>query len=183
MGEKSTILQMQRVLFSATDPNIITNISADQTTITASNISEQTFQYLSMATNNPSYTNGYLYLTDIQVYLNNDVFPTMIYGLYPIVYERMSYSDTSAFISGANSNQPFINGFQGGISIGQLVDQLSALSRSTPDTYGKVKKFVLVMDPVKPTVGTSTVVVSNGSNKPSNNQNHNGQYSSGLNGI
>ena len=181
MGEKSTILQMQRVLFSATDPNIITNISADQTTITASNISEQTFQYLSMATNNPSYTNGYLYLTDIQVYLNNDVFPTMIYGLYPIVYERMSYSDTSAFISGANSNQPFINGFQGGISIGQLVDQLSALSRSTPDTYGKVKKFVLVMDPV------TSVVVAPG-NKPSNNnsynnKNHNGQYSiSGGNG-
>ena len=150
MSSKSTILAMQQVLFNVTDPNIITSISADQTTITASNISEQIFQYLSIATNNPSYTNGYLYLTDIQVYLDNDLFPTTIYGLYPIVYERISYSDTSAFIAGANANQPFINGFQGGITIGQLVDKLSSLSRSTPDTYGKVKKFVLVFDPCSP---------------------------------
>ena len=147
MSSKSTILAIQEVLFNATDSNIITKISADQTTIYASNITEEIFQYLSIATNNPGYSNGYMYLTDIEVYLDNNLFPTTIYGLFPIVYERIAYSDTLAFIENKNVNQPFINGFQGGVTIGQLVDQLSSLSRSTPDTYGKVKKFVLVFDP------------------------------------
>ena len=145
---KSTILQFQNVLFKAVDPNIIVSFSDDNTTITASNISEQIFPYLLLVTNSASYNNGYMYLSDIKVYLNNDLFPTEIFGLYPIVYEKIAFSDTSAFVVGNNTNQPFINGFKNGITIGQLVDELSSLSRATPTTIGYTKKYSLSFDPM-----------------------------------
>jgi hypothetical protein len=161
-----TILALQNVLFNLTDPNIITSISDDGKTITASNISENSFANISVVTNNPKYNNGYFYLSDIQVYLDNELFPTTIYGLYPIVYQRIAYSDTRAFIENKNTNQPFINGFKNGITIGQLVDKLSTFSISTPNTYGKIKKFVLKFDPTTTSSCTTPSC---------------GQYESGLN--
>ena len=144
---KSTILILQDVLFKNTNPNIITTISEDQTTITASNISEFDFSNLSVITNNPGYNSTYFYLTDIKVYLENNLFPTIIYGLYDIVLARISSSDAQAFVDDKKSHQPFINGFQNGTTIGELIDTLSNLSRATPDTYGIPKKFVLTFDP------------------------------------
>ena len=150
-----TILAIQNVLFKTIDSNIITSISADKTTITASNITEESFANIVIVTNNPKYNNGYFYLSDIQVYLDNDLFPTTIYGLYQNVYKRVAYSDTFAFIENKNVNQPFIKGFKDGITIGQLVDELSSLSTSTPNTYGKVKKYVLKFDPQMADIASS----------------------------
>lgn len=144
---KSTILILQNVLFKNTDPNIITKISKDQTTITASNISEETFANLRIVTNNPMYSNLHFSLIDIQVYLDDNRFPTPIYGLYNIVLAKIGVSDVEAFVSDNKTHQPFINGFKDGITIGQLVDILSSLSNTTPDTVGKIKKYVLVFDP------------------------------------
>ena len=144
---KSTVLALQSSLYKNTNPAIILSINKEQTVITASNISEADFHSLAFITNNPSFGSSYMYLTDIKVYLDNQLFPTQIFGLYPIVAQQIAGSDTAAFIVGQRSHKPFINGFQGGLTIGALIDTLASLSASTPDTYGKTKKFVLVLDP------------------------------------
>ena len=144
---KSVVLALQQSLYKSTNPAIILSINPEQTIITASNVTEEDFPFLAFITNNPSFGTSYMYLTDIQVYLNNELFPTEIFGLYPIVEEQIAASDTAAFIASQRSHKPFINGFQGGLTIGGLIDTLSSLSTSTPDTYGQVKKFVLVLDP------------------------------------
>jgi len=144
----STILSIQSALYKRVDANINTQI-IDDTVLIASKISEETFKKLAFITNSPSYRNSYMYLTDIKVYLNNQIEPTEIYGLLPIVQQRMQNSDSEAFIDQNTENYPFINGFQNGITIGQLVDTLSSLSRNTPDTFGLVKTFTLFIDPVE----------------------------------
>jgi len=147
--EKSTILAIQSSLFKRIDPNINVNIYNDSILV-ASKISEETFKNLVFATNNPSFTNGYMYLSDIKVYLNLQIEPTEIFGLLPIVQQRIENSDSEAYTENQVSNQPFINGFQNGITIGQLIDTLSSLSRNTPDTFGIVKTFTLYIDPANP---------------------------------
>jgi hypothetical protein len=145
---KSTILAIQSSLFKRIDPNINVNIY-DEKMLVASKISEETFKKLVFTTNNPGYTNSYVFLSDIKVYLNNEFEPTTIYGLLPIVQQRIENSDSEAFVNNENAHQPFIDGFQNGMTIGQLIDTLSSLSRNTPDTFGIVKTFSLYIDPDK----------------------------------
>jgi hypothetical protein len=145
-GNKSTILAIQAALFKRIDPKINVNIYNEELLV-ASNISEAIFPQLIFATNNPGYNNSYMYLTDIKVYLGNEIEPTQIYGLLPIVEQRIENSDANAFIENMVSHKPFIDGFQNGISIGTLVDTLAQLSRNTPDTNNIVKHFTLYIDP------------------------------------
>jgi hypothetical protein len=93
-----------------------------------------------------------MYISDILVYLGNNVEPTEIFGLLPIVQQRFENSDSLAFSEKMDTNTPFLNGFQNGASIGALVDTLSSLSLNTPDTYGIVKRFTLFIDPEVKTV-------------------------------
>ena len=143
---KNAINQIQASLFTSVDPSIIVWISEDQSTITASNISEDTFANLKLVTNNPQYPIP-MQIVGIQVYLNNNKYPTNIFGLFDFVFHKAAKSDTDAFVNNQKIHQPFINGWQNGITIGQLVDTLSALSPQVPDTHGIVKTFTLIMDP------------------------------------
>ena len=52
---KSIILNIQKSLYTTTDPNITAVISDDGQFIHAYNISEETFKNLTFVTNNPSY--------------------------------------------------------------------------------------------------------------------------------
>lgn len=143
----NTILQMQIALLKRLDPSISIKMLDDGITIVASNISEAIFPKLEFVTNNPGYSNGYLELTNIEVFLKNERYPTSIYGLFPIVQQRIANSDADAFIRDHRSHEPFINGFQEGRPIGAVVDILSNLSRNTPDTFGIIKTFTLYIDP------------------------------------
>ena len=144
---KSTILSIQGSLLKKVNPNIIINVINDETLLIAANVTEDDFKNLIFVTNNPSFDNSYMYLTNIEVYLDNNLEQTEIYGLLPIVSQQIGQSDCSAYIDAKRTHQPFIDGFQGGISIGQLINELSNLSVNTPDTYGKSKKFTLYIDP------------------------------------
>jgi hypothetical protein len=144
---ESTILSIQESLFKRTDPKINLSISADNTLITASNITEESFADIALVTNNPGFQNSYMSLVDIDVYLNNEILPTEIYGLLPIVQQRIQNSDAKAYTLNRQTHKPFENGFQNNITIGELIDTLSSLSSNTPDTFGIVKKFVLKFDP------------------------------------
>ena len=143
----NTILQMQSALLKRIDPKISIKMMDDGITIVASNISEETFPKLEFVTNNPGYINGYLELTGIDVFLKDERYPTSIYGLLPIVHQRIANSDANAFITDHRSHKPFIDGFQEGRTIGEVVDILSNLSRNTPDTFGIIKTFSLYIDP------------------------------------
>jgi len=144
---KSTILSIQESIFKRIDPKINVSISEDNTIIKAANITEESFALIELVTNNPGFQNSYMSLVDIDVYLNNELLPTQIYGLLPIVQQRIQNSDAEAFIDNKQSHSPFKNGFQNNITIGQLIDTLSSLSRNTPDTFEIVKKFTLKFDP------------------------------------
>ncbi len=145
---RSTILSIQESLLKKVNPNIIINIVNNETLLIAANVSEDDFANLIFVTNSPSFGNSYMYLINIEVYLDNNLEHTEIYGLLPIVSQQVEQSDANAYINAARTHQPFINGFQGGITISQLINELSVLSVNTPDTYGKVKKFKLYIDPL-----------------------------------
>jgi hypothetical protein len=147
-GGLSTVLNIQQSLFKRTDPNIISNLTADQTTLIASNISEETFVKLPFVTNSPAFKNSYMYLLKIQVYLGAQSEPTEIFGLLPIVQQRIENSDSLAYSLGEPVNNPFTTGFKGGKTIGEIVDTLSSLSRNIPDTYGVPKRFTFYIDPI-----------------------------------
>ena len=144
---KSTILSIQESLFKKVNPNIIINIINNETLLVAANVTEEDFKNLIFITNNPSFLNSYMYLSNIEVFLDNNLEHTEIYGLLPIVYQQIGQSDCTAYIDAKRTHQPFINGFQDGITIGQLIDKLASLSVNTPDTNNKVKKFTLYIDP------------------------------------
>ena len=107
----NTLLTLQESLFKRINPNIITNINGNL--IIAENITEEDFPYLIFVTNNPSFSNEQLRLTDINVYLENNVQPTMIYGLLPIVQQRLYYDESKAYSLNQTTYTPFINGFKG----------------------------------------------------------------------
>jgi len=147
-GGLSTVLNLQQSLLKRTDPNIISNLSDDQTTLIAANVSEATFVKLPFVTNNPGFNNSYMYLKAIKVYLGNQSDPTEIFGLLPVVQQRIENSDSLAYSEGKPTHTPFTAGFKGGKNIGEVVDTLSSLSRNTPDTYGIPKRFTLFIDPI-----------------------------------
>ena len=146
---KSTILSIQESLLKKVNPNIIINIINDETLLVAANVTEDDFKNLIFITNNPSFLNSYMFLSNIEVFLDNNLEHTEIYGLLPIVSQQIGQSDCTAYIDAKRTHQPFINGFQNGITIGQLIDKLANLSVNTPDTNNKTKKFTLYIDPPK----------------------------------
>jgi len=84
-----------------------------------------------------------MYLYGIDVFLDNNLEKTEIYGLLAIVVQQMRQYDAIGYFDSKRTYTPFINGFKDGISISQLIDKLSSLSTSVPDTYGKSKRFTL----------------------------------------
>jgi hypothetical protein len=96
-------------------------------------------------------------LQHINVYLDTDIHPTIIYGLNNIVNKRVELSDTQSFVNSQSTNQPFVNGFKNGITIGELIDTLSSLCTATPNTVGKVKRFDLVFTVTNPQMNQSVL--------------------------
>jgi len=162
---ESTILSIQESLFKRTNPKINVSISEDNTLITASNITEESFANIELVTNNPGFQNSYMSLVDIDVYLNNEILPTEIYGLLPIVQQRIQNSDAEAYTLHIPTHRPFISGFQNNITIGQLIDTLSSLSSNTPDTFGIVKIIVLKFDPINLQMDYGDIIKNNLKNK------------------
>lgn len=148
------ILIAQSKLFKFVNPNIVVEIQEKPdktgTLLIANNIDEEDVPFLEFVTNNPQYK-SYMNFVEIKCFLAPNgipqLFSTPIYGLDSIVNARIERSDTEGFKYNVNTHLPFKNGFKGGISIGELIDSLTKLSRDLPNTYGVKKKFTIIMDP------------------------------------
>jgi hypothetical protein len=174
----TTIITIQEALFKTINPNIITNINNDGHTLIADNISEEDFAQLTFVTNSPSFNGTKMSLFDIKVYLDNEVQPTMIYGLLEIVKQTMTYEESIAYSEGQSTYEPFINGFQVG-TIGDIVNELSSLSVNTPYTYNKKKIYSLYIendDPIN-LKKISNKLMSNSNNNDNNNDGNNNSSS------
>ena len=130
-------------LFRVLDPNIKLILSSDGHKLTASDISETKANEIRLITNN-SANNARLHFDEVLVYLNNELEPSPVYGFFPICLQRLEREDVIAFSEGRPTYQPFIYGFQDGISINELCDRLSYLAVGSPDTFGKVKNYTMV---------------------------------------
>ena len=149
MASKSTILELQRSILSATDPSLIIKISSDNTTITVSNITPDTFAKLPLVSNDPSFGTYYFFIT-LHVYIGGDLLPTKILGLDKIIESKIRSSDLDSFIGKKSFHTPFSKGFKNGLTITDLINKLSLLSLLTPDVpLDAPLKFTLVMDPKK----------------------------------
>jgi hypothetical protein len=146
---KSTILELQRSLCSSLDPNMIIEISSDNTTIFISNITSETFVNLRLVSNNPSFGTYYFFM-NLHVFIGDSLSPTKILGLDQIIESKIRSSDLNSFIDNKTTHTPFSNGFRNGLTINQLINRLSLLSLLTPDVPLDAKlRFTLVMDPKK----------------------------------
>lgn len=171
----TTIIIIQESLFKRVNPNIITNISDNGHTLIADNISEEDFAQLIFVTNSPSFNGTKMSLFDIKVYLDNEVQPTMIYGLLEIVKQTITYNESIAYSEGQSTYQPFINKFQIG-TIGNVVNELSSLSINTPYTYDKKKVYSLYIENStdRPMIASLKAFLNNsGSKNESSNTNDN----------
>jgi hypothetical protein len=154
MIEEDFLLNAQSKLFKFINSSIITEIinKPDKTGkfLIAKNIEEKDIPSLEFITNSPQYKT-YMYFVDIQCFLSPNgipqLFTTPIYGLTSITRARIDRSDTEAFRANKTTHHPFENGFKNGISIGELVDNLTSLSRDLPNTFGVLKTFTIIMDP------------------------------------
>jgi hypothetical protein len=155
MAEDDFVLISQSKLFKFINPNISTEIinkvdDSGRQFLIARNISEADIPNLLFITNNPKFKT-YMTFTEIQCFLSPNNIPQLdnipIYGLNEFVKARLERSDTEGFASNQPTHKPFINGFKNGISIGELIDKLTTLSRDLPDTYGIPKTFTIILDP------------------------------------
>jgi hypothetical protein len=154
VGQQTTIHQFQRALFLKVDNNI--NVNIQEPFLFASNIRSESFQFLEFVTNDPSFQNNqYEHLVKINVYLDKDVNPTPIPGLFGLISNLMNLSDVNSYVQKERIYKPFMNGFgKLNLSIDQLVDLLSGLSPIIPDTVGKLKRYELIID--QATVGETS---------------------------
>ena len=160
---RSILLKQQESLFRILDTNIKLDISADGHTLVASNISEESIINLTMVTNNPI-NNACLHFDNIMVFLDKDLNPTPIFGFYDICSQTLEVEDLLSYINGKNTFQPFLQGFQNGTSINELCNQLSLLSKYSPDTTGRKKNYTCVF-------GNNTL-----NQKPNNYQTYNATF-------
>jgi hypothetical protein len=146
------ILVAQQKLFQKLSPSICVDFVSEKEKmfLVASNITEDNMKNLELVTNSPSYT-SYMNLVGLEVVLAPNhipqTIPIHIYGLFDFVNSRISRSDADAFASDSKTHFPFINGFKNGITIGELIDNLTAMSRQLPNTYEVPKIFKLIFDP------------------------------------
>lgn len=165
MSDNQTILSLQRKLLIKTDPQIVCEIDGHCETLTAVNISEDTFMDLTFITNDPIYKNSHMTMIDVEVFLNGNLFSTPIYGLNEIIKARYEFSDTEAFLqknvgeTNGITHSPFANGFGKNqnlsneeefkiMSIRDVVSSLSMLTDELPliDSSTKITlKVVLSM--------------------------------------
>jgi len=138
---RSTLLMQQKALFNLLGNNINVNMS-NSNTLVASNISEEEMINLQIVTNY-AFNGAVLHFDKIEVYLEGDLDPVNVYGLYDILNEQIQVLDTIAFINKENVYQPFKNGFQNGITVNELCDQLSELCVYSRDTTDIVKTYTM----------------------------------------
>lgn len=149
MASKSTILELQKSILSAIDPSLIITISSDNTTIFISNITPESFVNLKLVSNNPSF-GTYYYFIALNVFIGDNLSPTKILGLDNIIESKIRSTDLDSFINNKTFHTPFSNGFKNGLTITELIHNLSLLSLLTPDVPLDAKlRFTLVMDPKK----------------------------------
>ena len=162
------VLAAQSKLFKFVNPNIIIEITEKPNKkgmlLIAKNVREEDIPNMEFVTNNPQYKT-YMNFEDIHCFLAPNgmpqLFATPIYGLTSIVKARIERSDTEGFRSGSTTHFPFKNGFKNGISIGELIDSLTSLSRDLPNTFGVVKTFTIILDPPigeSDTIGSAVLV-------------------------
>jgi hypothetical protein len=140
---RSVILTLQESLFRDLDPNIITNLSEDGHILYASNITEQNIKYVQFVANSPLFGGVYMVLEGVEVFLDNNLLPTPVYGLYEILNQRVKIVDAKSYIINQKTYTPFNVNFQVG-TVPQLTDTLSSLSTSSTNTYGHIKKYTLI---------------------------------------
>jgi len=138
----SVLLRQQESLFRILDTSIKIDISADGHTLIARNITEADMINLTMVTNSSSY-NERIEFKGVEIFLNNQLNPSPVYGFYSICLQSLEIQDVEAFAAGKKTYQPFLNGFQNAMTVNQLCDHLSALSVGSPDTYGSVKTYTV----------------------------------------
>jgi hypothetical protein len=129
--DPATILELQKTLFSKVDQRIILKIHAN-TLLVASNITPTTFKKLSFIVNDPKFSNS-LYFKNISAYIEEDLKPTVVYGLAEIVEGNYTQSDAIAFVKGDTTHSPFSDDFQDGLGINALVTTLCGFSDDLPD--------------------------------------------------
>ena len=152
------VLNSQKALIIEADNNISTNIVTDSEgmkTLVVSNVTEAVIDSLRFITNTDQ-NNNYLYISDFQVYINNNPLPIPIPGLSDTVKLVYYNNDINAFLSGRNTHTPFRGtNYQqdclfNGNTFAEFSDFFSSAVPLSPTTIGYTKTFSFIVDPDRP---------------------------------
>jgi hypothetical protein len=136
----SILLKHQLALLALLNPSIHLELIDNGHTLIASDISEKDMIDLEIITNDPAH-GARIHVDLITVSLDDEKRESRVYGFYDICLEKIETEDVLSYTKNLKSFKPFKNGFQNGITVNELCDQLSLLATNSPDTVGRVKKY------------------------------------------
>ena len=134
-------------------------------------ISEATIGKLSFLTNT-DFNNNYLYLEDLNVYINNNISPLNIPGLFDITNSMYKQSDIKEFLAGNKVKQPFApsniqsTSLPPGSTFNDLVDTLTGVIPYVESTVNHVKTYEIVLNPDQTMMATWSGGGGVGSSRP-----------------
>jgi hypothetical protein len=134
-----TILNLQKSLIlkknkDDTNTNIVADI-IDKSVLIVKNLTADNLQTIELVVNNPSNNNGYITLQKVEIFLNNNIHPTIVYGFSDIIKSIIKSRDTTAYGISDTTHQPFeaSGAFKGGhTNVLQLLTLLSQQSHDSP---------------------------------------------------
>jgi hypothetical protein len=151
MSNTSTILLQQQShildLNNTASANIETEIN--NLKLNVYNFSIGDFQNLKLITNVPQNHNFYLILNKIEVFINNNLAPTPVYGLLDLLKAQINQKNLDNYKSDNKSFKPFKDdNFKDDTTITELFTKLMNLSPDCPayssnDTYKLNLQFTL----------------------------------------
>ena len=147
----STTLLLQQKLLESLGSNVKTKIIDDGNTLIGSDITEEQIIKVKFVSNLAS-NKEKIFFSNINVTLDNEPDIRKIFGFFELLDARVRRSDIDNALEPQDiSYTPFLKNFKSGDNINQLCDKVSSLVGCSPDTFNRVKKYILIFNSVRST--------------------------------
>jgi hypothetical protein len=163
LRHRDWLLRSQIKLTQQTTPAVKTQVFKTQNDgrlLQLSNVTEDDLIILSFLTNTDK-NNNYLYLENIELYLNDEIKPFKIPGLKEMLIQVFENSDISAFLNNNKTHTPFNTDSFNGERLGDYIDNITSQIPFLQNTLNIHKKFVLYLNPDYFNVISSIVLTNN----------------------
>jgi len=139
------ILENLSGLLQGLNSDIRCVISPNGDSMIVDNVTEDNLSNFPLITNFPE-NNFTLKFIKLQVFLENHFEPSYVFGINPILQQKIILENSKAFADNKKTYKPFLNFSSKIKNVNYLIDELSGLCDISPDTRNKVKTYRLYFE-------------------------------------